>query len=371
MESRPRPCCGGGAGARGARRRGNKYTIAIVRDSVREPRRRRPAHPLQRDAGIESPRRHLLGHGDRRAHLVLHNVRRRSTPHPLALCGRRSAPQQGPPTAPPRSRPRATKSAASVRFRHIPISPVLFTDHLCYPPLLHRTAAVKGVASDLFAQLAIERQRPDFSRTLAFASFGALYLGAFASWKYGFLYSALFGTATSAAAVSAKVGVDMLISAPFVYFPLYFIMKGLFAGKGILTSLRQFTSRSGLSILMRYWFVWLPVETIMWIVVPPHLRVAFLCGVSLVWQVALSTLSYRIGDASNTKKVIADVSAPYAESSASAAKVVHQLANPPSRVVDYSKYYHSSIPSNRFTTVHRFTTALRRQPARMQQQPEL
>ena len=302
---------------------------------------------------------------------MLHNVRRRSTPHPLAPCGRRSAPQQGPPTAPPRSRPRATKSAASVRFRHIPISPVLFTDHLCYPPLLHRTAAVKGVASDLFAQLAIERQRPDFSRTLAFASFGALYLGAFASWKYGFLYSALFGTATSAAAVSAKVGVDMLISAPFVYFPLYFIMKGLFAGKGILTSLRQFTSRSGLSILMRYWFVWLPVETIMWIVVPPHLRVAFLCGVSLVWQVALSTLSYRIGDASNTKKVIAEVSAPYAESSASAAKVVHQLANPPSRVIDYSKYYHSSIPSNRFTTVHRFTTALRRQPARMQQQPEL
>ena len=274
-------------------------------------------------------------------------------------------PLQHAPAHAPRNRPHPSDFVTS-RF-----PPFYSLTTSATPPLLHRTAAVKGVASDLFAQLAIERQRPDFSRTLAFASFGALYLGAFASWKYGFLYSALFGTATSAAAVSAKVGVDMLISAPFVYFPLYFIMKGLFAGKGILTSLRQFTSRSGLSILMRYWFVWLPVETIMWIVVPPHLRVAFLCGVSLVWQVALSTLSYRIGDASNTKKVIADVSAPYAESSASAAKVVHQLANPPSRVIDYSKYYHSSIPSNRFTTVHRFTTALRRQPARMQQQPEL
>jgi hypothetical protein len=31
----------------------------------------------------------------------------------------------------------------------------------------------------------------------------------------------------------------------------------------------------------------------MWVVVPAHLRVAFMCSVSLVWQVALSTLSNR------------------------------------------------------------------------------
>ena len=41
--------------------------------------------------------------------------------------------------------------------------------------------------------------------------------------------------------------------------------------------------------------VWLPVETVMWVAVPGHLRVAFLCAVSLMWQVALSTLSYRPG----------------------------------------------------------------------------
>ena len=31
----------------------------------------------------------------------------------------------------------------------------------------------------------------------------------------------------------------------------------------------------------------------MWLFIPSHLRVAFLCAVSLVWQVALSTLSNR------------------------------------------------------------------------------
>ena len=30
-----------------------------------------------------------------------------------------------------------------------------------------------------------------------------------------------------------------------------------------------------------------------WIVVPAHLRISFLCGVSLFWQVFLSTRSYR------------------------------------------------------------------------------
>ena len=47
------------------------------------------------------------------------------------------------------------------------------------------TAAVKGVASDLFAQIVVERKLNmrdiSYSRTFAFASFGAVYLGALAS----------------------------------------------------------------------------------------------------------------------------------------------------------------------------------------------
>lgn len=91
------------------------------------------------------------------------------------------------------------------------------------------TAAVKGVASDLFAQFAIERRASlaelSLSRTAAFASFGTIYCGAFANWKYNTFYQALFGSATTVSAVAAKIGLDMLWSAPFVYFPLYFIVK--------------------------------------------------------------------------------------------------------------------------------------------------
>ena len=180
------------------------------------------------------------------------------------------------------------------------------------------------------------RWRRDMSRTLAFSTFGAFYLGLFCCWKYGYFYTQLFGRAATVAAISSKVAMDMLISAPFVYFPCYFLMRGLFAGQSPLDALRDCFSGTGLALLRtctrpvpiaiptavpsscqlilpahpgeashrvavarvvlgagRYWCVWLPVETVMWVAVPTHLRVAFLCACSLMWQVALSTLSNR------------------------------------------------------------------------------
>lgn len=160
------------------------------------------------------------------------------------------------------------------------------------------TAAVKGVASDLFAQIVVERKFRDISlsRTLAFASFGAVYLGALASWKYNHLYTALFGQSTALTVILSKVGLDIFVSGPLIYFPLYFIVKGLFAGQGPVNSLREYLSSNGMSILRRYWMLWLPVEMLMWFFVPSHLRIAFMCSVSLIWQVFLSTRTHCNGE---------------------------------------------------------------------------
>ena len=40
--------------------------------------------------------------------------------------------------------------------------------------------------------------------------------------------------------------------------------------------------------------VWLPTEVIMWTMVPAHLRVAFVCAVSLIWQVFPRAFSRRL-----------------------------------------------------------------------------
>ena len=155
------------------------------------------------------------------------------------------------------------------------------------------TSTIKGCVSDLFAQMVVERKRvPQWRRTLAFSLFGATYLGAFAQFKYATLYTALFGAAKTAPVIAFKLLADMLISAPLIYFPIYYLFKGAIFGSGCRTELSKYFSPHGFSMLRKYWVVWLPSLTVMWTLIPQHLRVAFLCLISLVWQVALSTLSY-------------------------------------------------------------------------------
>lgn len=167
------------------------------------------------------------------------------------------------------------------------------------------TAGVKGLCTDLLAQLGVERKSGapfDFMRTISFISFNALYMGWVAHYKYNVFYAAVFGASSSAATIATKIAFDMFLFAPFIYFPLFFLMKGVFAGKSPRAALGEFVSRSGAKLLAYFWAVWAPVETFMWCFVPAHLRIAFLCSFSLFWQVLLSTLSYRKSDATGVSK---------------------------------------------------------------------
>jgi hypothetical protein len=156
------------------------------------------------------------------------------------------------------------------------------------------TASTKGVLSDLIAQLAVERKaRPNFRRVLAFAVFGGLYLGVWGHYKYAMIYPAIFGAAKTLPIIVSKVVFDLFLNGPLVYFPLYFVIKGFFAGKGPADALREYITPNGRNLVLRYWATWTPVEVCMWTFVPPNLRVPFLSMVSLIWTVVLSTLSYK------------------------------------------------------------------------------
>ena len=207
---------------------------------------------------------------------------------------------------------------------------------------LRRTATIKGVCSDLFAQLVVEKRRqPEWRRTLAFCSFGAVYLGAYAHYKYTFLYSFLFGSAKTVPIITTKILADLLISAPLIYYPIYYGFKGALFGSA-RSELRKYFSAHGIAMVLRYWAVWCakaggglsscaeggggsimwhqhgarppswsaiarpsltplivcnpaprrtPTFVVMWTLIPVHMRIPFVCVVSLVWQVALSTLS--------------------------------------------------------------------------------
>jgi len=155
------------------------------------------------------------------------------------------------------------------------------------------TSSVKGVVSDAFAQLVVERSPIlDLRRTLAFATYGATYLGLIAQWKYNVLFSRLFGSSMTVPSIAAKVLFDLGICGAFLSFPSYYLTKGLFTGSGVSRSLAEYFSPKGWQLLKKYWLVWFPVQVLMWTVVPPPLRITFVCAVSLVWQVVLSTLSH-------------------------------------------------------------------------------
>ena len=176
---------------------------------------------------------------------------------------------------------------------------------------------MKGVASDLFAQKVVERKdKVVWKRTLAFTLFGAIYLGAYGQFKYSALYPWLFGTAKTTSVIAMKVLTDLLISAPLIYFPCYFLIKGLIFGPSPLAALSQFRTVEGFALLRRYWFVWTPTLAVMWCVVPAHMRVPFICSISLVWQVMLSIASYRLAHDEPPPDAAAATAPEPAESSA-------------------------------------------------------
>ena len=71
-----------------------------------------------------------------------------------------------------------------------------------------------------------------------------------------------------------------------------------------MKALRQYLSPTGARLLKQYWAVWIPTFAVMWSAVPHHLRIVFLCAVSLVWQVSLSTLTNAAPQADHEEEAL-------------------------------------------------------------------
>ena len=59
---------------------------------------------------------------------------------------------------------------------------------------------------------------------------------------------------------TSQVVFDLFLNGPLVYFPLYFVIKGFFAGKGPADALREYITPNGRNLVLRYWATWTPVE---------------------------------------------------------------------------------------------------------------
>lgn len=190
--------------------------------------------------------------------------------------------------------------------------------YMSYPLLSAiTTCSVKGCLADCIAQRrnnaeeasndydesslgkAKSSNKPKFSlrRNAAYILYGGGILGVFCDVMYNFVYPFLFGGMDGIVHLVAVVVFDNLISAPLIWLPPVYFVKAILYGQTLKSGIQKYSNdvqHNGL--LKQYWTIWFPAQIVNFSLVPAHLRIAFMAGISFFWMILLSCIS------SNNKK---------------------------------------------------------------------
>jgi len=163
----------------------------------------------------------------------------------------------------------------------------------------------KTSTSDLLVQTTIEqREKIDWRRNLAFASFGMFYLGGVQYMIYVPLFSRMFPGAAAFAGKSIKdklkdvtgmrnvgyqVFLDQAVHHPLFYFPAFYLTKEIVMSdkpdiRGTLMQYRNNMSED----LLALWKIWVPSTIINFAFMPMWARIPWVAGTSLFWTIVLS-----------------------------------------------------------------------------------
>ena len=139
----------------------------------------------------------------------------------------------------------------------------------------------------------------DPKRNLAFLLYGGFYQGMFLQFLYTTVYPCIYGS--SPYQTQYQIHTDILFFGPLLTLPLAYIIKSVITDSEIEVSTSSNRILQGLekyqdavlhqNLLLKYWLVWAPAQTVNFTMVPPHLRVFFVAAVSFVWVFMLSLIS--------------------------------------------------------------------------------
>mmetsp|Transcript_50940 Transcript_50940/g.122805 ORF Transcript_50940/g.122805 Transcript_50940/m.122805 type:complete len:334 (+) Transcript_50940:223-1224(+) len=141
----------------------------------------------------------------------------------------------------------------------------------------------------------------DPKRNLAFLLYGGFYQGMFLQFLYTVVYPWIYGS--SPYQIQYQIHTDILFFGPLLTLPLAYIIKSIIVDSGneiscsssnnkILLGLEKYQyAVLHQNLLLTYWLVWAPAQTVNFTMVPPHLRVFFVAAVSFVWVFMLSLIS--------------------------------------------------------------------------------
>lgn len=165
-------------------------------------------------------------------------------------------------------------------------------------PLAFASASgtVNVFAGDLVVQLYVEERKDvDVRRLAVLTTFGFGWIGVFQYCMYTKLFPAVVrasGLAVSPA-VALQVMLDQICYMPFVYFPMYYAVKGVSVAppgawlSAVGDALLRYRENLQADV-RRCWVYWVPIQGVAFASVPIALRVPFMSTASFVWFIWIS-----------------------------------------------------------------------------------
>jgi hypothetical protein len=159
-------------------------------------------------------------------------------------------------------------------------------------------SALKASTADIVAQkaasVAASIKDIDVRRNAAFLVYGGAYQGIFQEFLFNRIFPLLFGDDVGLTTALKKVMVDMFIVSPFLCLPVAYVIKALAFKQSAIDGVKRYigdVKNSGL--LIKYWKVWAPVQTMTFTIVPAQFRITFIACFSFFWLIVLSAISSK------------------------------------------------------------------------------
>ncbi|KAH9814336.1 integral membrane protein [Melampsora americana] len=159
--------------------------------------------------------------------------------------------------------------------------------------LLHRPLSTQILTSlalfgggDIIAQQLLEKKKEnhEWARTLRLASYGGFVFAPLATRWFKTLEFINFKNIMATRAL--KIGLDQFVAAPTML-AVFFTSMNYLEGNDLEQAEERLREKWG-PTLYQGWMIFIPLQTINFTLVPPHLRLLLLNGTSLFWNGYLS-----------------------------------------------------------------------------------
>ena len=86
-----------------------------------------------------------------------------------------------------------------------------------------------------------------------------------------------------------KTFIDQALHHPFFYFPCFYLMKGYMEGRPLASTYDKYRAELWENC-KALWKIWVPAQLVNFAVVPRHLRIPYVAGISFAWTVVISCM---------------------------------------------------------------------------------